>query len=87
MKSLIYLALLFLPLAASPAGYDHSPTIGPAKGWLMIHGGGKVSADEITEFVALAGGPDANFVFIPTAASDSMIDLAMTARSLPGSTE
>jgi cyanophycinase len=68
-------AILLSPLSAKPAGYDHSPTIGPAKGWLMIHGGGAVSADEKKEFVALAGGPDANFIFIPTAASDSMIDL------------
>lgn len=75
-KVLGLMLICFLPLAARPAGYDHSPTIGPAKGWLMIHGGGKVSADEISEFVSLAGGPDANFVFIPTAASDSMIDLA-----------
>jgi len=70
------LALALIPLAASPADYDHSPTIGPARGWLMIHGGGKVSADESKEFVSRAGGPDANIVFIPTAASDNMIDLA-----------
>ncbi|HJS99609.1 MAG TPA: cyanophycinase [Terriglobales bacterium] len=42
----------------------------------MIHGGGAALADERNKFVELAGGPDANFVFIPTAASDSMIDVA-----------
>ena len=76
IQSLLCFAVLLSPLAASPAGYDHSSTIGPAKGWLMIHGGGAVMADERNKFVELAGGPDANFVFIPTAASDSMIDVA-----------
>lgn len=75
LKSLFYLAVLLIPLSAVPAGYDHSPTIGPAKGWLMIHGGGAVSPDERKEFVSRAGGPDANFVFIPTAQSDEGIDL------------
>ena len=70
VQALFCLALMMIPLAARPAGYDHSHTIGPAKGWLMIHGGGLVSPDEAKEFVSLAGGPDANFVFIPTASSD-----------------
>ncbi|HEX5435361.1 MAG TPA: Type 1 glutamine amidotransferase-like domain-containing protein, partial [Candidatus Angelobacter sp.] len=68
--ALFCLALVLTPLAARPAAYDHSPTIGPARGWLMIHGGGAVTPDEKKEFVSLAGGPDANFVFIPTASSD-----------------
>lgn len=76
VKALCCFAVVIAPLSARPAGYDHSPSIGPAKGWLIIHGGGPVSPDERKEFVSLAGGPDANFVFIPTAASDSMIDLA-----------
>lgn len=75
VESLIYLAVLLAPLTAAPAGYDHSPTVGPAKGWLMIHGGGPVSPDECKEFVSLAGGSDANFVFIPTAQSDQAINL------------
>lgn len=74
--ALTILALALIPLSASPADYDHSPTIGPAKGWLMIHGGGMVSPDEAKEFISLAGGPDANIVFIPTAASDNQIDVA-----------
>src|SRR5512135_2244275 len=67
--------IVITPVAATPAGYDHSPTIGPAKGWLMIHGGGRVTAEEKNKFVALAGGPEANFVLIPTAAPDQMLDL------------
>lgn len=67
---LFCLVIMLTSVPARPAAYDHSHTIGPAKGWLMIHGGGAVSADEKKEFVSLAGGPDANFVFIPTASSD-----------------
>jgi len=52
----------FLPLAGAQ-------TAGPEKGWLIIDGGGV--PDEVKKrFVALAGGPDANIVFIPTALSD-----------------
>jgi cyanophycinase len=41
---------------------------GPKKGALVITGG-EFGAGVIERFVALAGGPDANFVYIPTAAS------------------
>jgi hypothetical protein len=41
---------------------------GPKKGALVITGG-KFGAGVIERFVALAGGADANFVYIPTAAS------------------
>ncbi|HKO62283.1 MAG TPA: cyanophycinase [Pyrinomonadaceae bacterium] len=40
---------------------------GPPKGTLIITGGDQETG--IKEFVALAGGPDANIVYIPTAAS------------------
>jgi cyanophycinase len=52
----------FVPMA-------RAQTSGPEKGWLIIDGGGV--PDEVKKrFVALAGGPDANIVFIPTALSD-----------------
>lgn len=50
--------------AASPAG---PPEFGPAHGTLMIIGGGLRSEDLLKQFIALAGGPDAAIVFIPTA--------------------
>ncbi|HKS08750.1 MAG TPA: cyanophycinase, partial [Pyrinomonadaceae bacterium] len=40
---------------------------GPAKGTLILTGGDQETA--VKEFVSLAGGPDANIVYIPTAAS------------------
>lgn len=52
----------FVPMATAQ-------TAGPEKGWLIIDGGGV--PDEVKKrFVALAGGPDANIVLIPTAMSD-----------------
>jgi cyanophycinase len=51
-------------------------TAGPEKGWLIIHGGGTVSSEIEKRFVALAGGPDANVVVIPTAESDKGITAA-----------
>ena len=36
-------------------------------GWLVIHGGGDVSNEVKERFLALAGGPNANVVMIPTA--------------------
>jgi cyanophycinase len=45
----------------------------PARGWLIIDGGGE--PEEVKRrFVELAGGPDANFVLIPTALSDEQIE-------------
>jgi cyanophycinase len=64
---------LFLPAVTSAiADYDNSQTVGPAKGWLVIDGGG--SPQELRRrFVALAGGTNAKFVYIPTALSDAQI--------------
>jgi cyanophycinase len=57
--------LLPLVLAATTAIAE--PKTGPANGSLLIHGGGKLGAETLNEFIRLAGGVDANFVIIPTA--------------------
>lgn len=49
-------------------------SVGPKEGWLLIHGGGKISEALTQRFVTLAGGPNANVVFIPTALSDDEIE-------------
>lgn len=44
------------------------PEYGPAKGTLIIVGGGNLTASGINEkFIELAGGPEKNFVIVPTA--------------------
>jgi len=44
---------------------------GPPSGWLILSGGGEeiAPADALDRFRALAGGPDAEIIYIPTASS------------------
>lgn len=58
------LALLLATICAATCAAQSS---GPSKGTLILTGGDQETG--IKEFVALAGGPDANIVYIPTAAS------------------
>lgn len=51
------------------------PTVGLAKGSLVIVGGGELTPEITQKFVALAGGPQANYVVIPTASDDSGLHL------------
>lgn len=74
------LAIAHLQAISRPDGYTakaetSSETVGPTNGWLIIHGGGVVTNEVKERFVALAGGPQANFVVIPTALSDNEIDV------------
>ena len=47
---------------------QEAPEYGPAKGTLLIVGGGNLNGSGINEkFIELAGGPDKNFVIVPTA--------------------
>jgi cyanophycinase len=48
-------------------------TVGPAKGALLIAGGGNLGRDILGRFLELAGGPDAPVVVIPTAREDTAI--------------
>lgn len=78
-KQLIFSLSLTLLLALSAAGSfgihqsfsaasQEAPEYGPAKGTLVIVGGGPTNNTGIMEkFIQLAGGPDANFVIVPTA--------------------
>ncbi len=68
---LLLSALLFAPALAAGA-----ETRGPAKGTLVIVGGGRLGPEIVAKFVALAGGPEAKFVVIPTASEEQQIDLA-----------
>src|SRR6185503_7817043 len=58
------LSVLFATFACLRA---ESPKVGPAAGALVIHGGGRLDRETISEIVKLAGGPDSPFVIIPTA--------------------
>jgi len=73
MKLRLAAALALLLITASAPRAQQSPAAevpeyGPAKGTLVIVGGGNLNGSGISEkFIELAGGPDKNFVIVPTA--------------------
>jgi len=66
---LLLLSLFGVALGAQPVtnAMTHSPGSGPAKGHLIVIGGGAVGKPILDRFAALAGGLDAPIVVIPTA--------------------
>src|SRR5205807_10379393 len=72
-RSTLGLVCLAIVLTAALAGgKSSSTTLGPAKGTLIIVGGGKLGPEIVGRFIELAGGPESNFVVIPTAISDQV---------------
>ncbi len=70
-----FLHLLVLLLLATPGGAQTTPEYGPAKGTLIIVGGGNTDGTGIVEkFIELAGGPEAKFVIVPTAGGNKTSD-------------
>jgi cyanophycinase len=70
----VALALAVMVAVAAPradqetAAAGDAPEYGPARGTLLIVGGGNLTGSGINEkFIELAGGPDRNFVIVPTA--------------------
>jgi hypothetical protein len=63
------LTALFAVVVMDAAGASQdAPDYGPAKGTLVIVGGGGMEGTGIVEkFIQLAGGPDKKFVIVPTA--------------------
>src|SRR3954447_13490630 len=62
-----FVAALIALAVCSPLAQEQ-PEYGPAKGTLLIVGGGNLNGSGINEkFIELAGGPEKNFVIVPTA--------------------
>ncbi len=65
------IAVLFVAAStprAQQTGAVEAPEYGPAKGTLVIVGGGNLTGSGINEkFIELAGGPATNVVIVPTA--------------------
>ena len=75
------LFVMLVVVAASSAQSGKGPTTseapeyGPPNGTLLIAGGGPINDTGIIEkFIQLAGGPDANFVIVPTAGGNRTAD-------------
>ena len=55
-------------VSPAPAVQQEAPEYGPARGSLVIVGGGSMDGTGIVEkFIELAGGPEAKFIIVPTA--------------------
>ncbi len=69
------LLLLLLVLAGAAGAFQDTPEYGPAKGTLVIVGGGNTDGTGIVErFIQLAGGPDKKFIIVPTAGGNKNDD-------------
>ena len=71
MKSIRILstvAVLLVPAAA----IAQAPKVGPARGAVLVVGGGSLGPEVLGKFIELAGGPDAIIVDVPTAGGDSL---------------
>jgi cyanophycinase len=69
------LLCLVLVLSAGANGFQEAPEYGPAKGTLVIVGGGNTDGTGIIErFIQLAGGPDKKFIVVPTAGGNKNDD-------------
>ncbi|HSZ57917.1 MAG TPA: cyanophycinase [Tepidisphaeraceae bacterium] len=71
----IILLLAFVLILSTGTRAEDLPEYGPAHGTLIIIGGGNAEGTGIMErFIALAGGPEAKFVIVPTAAGNKNAD-------------
>lgn len=61
---------------------DTTRAVGPERGALVVVGGGAVGPEIWQKFIALAGGPTARFVVIPTAQEDTLVDSDSTVHRL-----
>jgi len=70
----IILSLISTPVALAQTNGDGGAAIsvGPARGTLLVVGGGRLDSVIVGRFIQLAGGPDAPIVVIPTASGDSL---------------
>jgi cyanophycinase len=74
----LFVIVLLCSLALS-AQQTAPPEYGPAKGTLLIVGGGNLNGTGIMEkFIELAGGPDKKFIVVPTAGGNRGRDGAIT---------
>jgi cyanophycinase len=68
-------AMLMAVLIGAPRAYQEAPEYGPAKGTLVIVGGGATEGTGIIEkFIQLAGGPEKKFIVVPTAGGNKNDD-------------
>lgn len=68
IPSILFIILALFIIPSSPVALQEAPEYGPARGSLVIVGGGGMDGTGIMEkFIELAGGPEAKFIVVPTA--------------------
>jgi cyanophycinase len=73
--SLLIVALAPLVVSGGVGAIQDAPEYGPAKGTLVIVGGGATDGTGIVEkFIQLAGGPEKKFIVVPTAGGNKNDD-------------
>jgi cyanophycinase len=73
--SMLAVALAIAVFMAAPVLAQDAPEYGPAKGTLVVVGGGPLEGSGILEkFIELAGGKNAKFVIVPTAGGNKNAD-------------
>ncbi|MBI4471847.1 MAG: cyanophycinase [Acidobacteria bacterium] len=74
-SSIVAAFVAFILVFAAPALSQDILEYGPAKGTLVVVGGGTLTGTGIREkFIELAGGPEAKFVIVPTAGGNRTND-------------
>src|SRR5688572_26019386 len=80
MQTLLPVTLAVLLALSTPAFSQEAPEYGPAKGTLLIVGGGTLDGSGIVEkFIQLAGGKNKKFVIVPTAGGNRNLDGSLRA--------
>ncbi|HEY7396460.1 MAG TPA: hypothetical protein VH559_16505, partial [Gemmatimonadaceae bacterium] len=64
-------AVFGFAVAVPAALAGQSPRVGPAKGTVIVVGGGQMGPEIYSRFIEAAGGPDALIIDVPTAGGDS----------------
>jgi cyanophycinase len=65
-------SLTFLATSALALPALAQPRVGPAKGTVIVVGGGSMGPEIYSQFIQAAGGPDALIIDVPTAGGDSV---------------
>ena len=65
-------AIVVLLASSSGLAAQSAPKVGPARGTVVVVGGGSMGPEIYSRFIAAAGGPDALIIDVPTAGGDSV---------------
>jgi cyanophycinase len=90
MRALLSVVFVGWCAVATPLRGQRSPSsdaatkVGPARGTVIVVGGGFVAPDLFDRFIEAAGGPDALIVVVPTATGDTAITQDAPVRALGG---